>query len=100
MPSLNVDVAHTLGQAEATRRLKERFAEAKEEQAGQFSDLEEQWGANSLDFSFKALGIKVKGSVASEPSEVKVRTQLPLAAMMFKGTIEKQLQDELKSLLG
>ena len=100
MPSLNLEVAHALDQEEATRRLKDRFGQIKEKYAGQINDLEERWNGDTLDFSFKTFGIQIKGTVVSGPSEVKVRTQLPLAAMMFKGTIEKQLGDELRSLLG
>ncbi len=100
MPSLNLDVPHTLDQEEATRRLKDRFGEIKEKFAGQFSDLEERWDGNTLDFSFKTFGMLVKGTTTSGPSEVKVRAKLPMAAMMFKGTIEQQLGDELRSLLG
>jgi putative polyhydroxyalkanoic acid system protein len=100
MPSLNLEVPHALDQEEATRRLKDRFGQIKEKHAGQISDLEERWNGNTLDFSFKTFGIRVKGTAVSGPSEVKVQTQLPLAAMMFKGTIEQQLGDELRSLLG
>ena len=100
MPSMNLEVPHVLDQEEATRRLKDRFGQIKEKFAGQVSDLEERWDGNTLDFSFKTFGIRIQGTATSGPSEVKVKTKLPLAAMMFKGTIEQQLGDELRSLLG
>lgn len=100
MPSLTLAVPHALDQEQATQRLKDRFSQIKEKHAGQVSDLEERWNGDTLDFSFKTLGVQVKGTVTSGPSEVKVQTKLPLAAMMFKGTIEQQLGDELRSLLG
>ena len=100
MPSLNLEVSHALDQEEATRRLKDRFGEIKEKHAGQVSDLEERWNGNTLEFSFKTFGIQIKGTAVSGPSEVKIQTQLPLTAMMFKSTIEQQLGDELRSLLG
>jgi len=99
MPSLNIEVPHALDQEEASRRLKDRFGQIKEKHAGQISDLEERWDGDTLDFSFKTYGVQIKGTVTSGPSEVKVQTKLPLAAMMFKGTIEKQLGDELRSVL-
>ena len=100
MPSLQLEVPHALGQEEATQRLKDRFGQVKEEHAGKISDLEECWNGNTLEFGFKTFGIQVKGTAVSGPSEVKVQAQLPLTAMMFKSTIEKQLGDELKNLLG
>ena len=100
MPSLNLEVPHALGQEEATRRLKDRFGQIKEKHAGQISELEERWDGNTLSFSFKTFGIQIQGTATSGPSEVKVQTKLPMAAMMFKGTIEQQLGGELRSLLG
>ena len=99
MPSLNLEFPHALDQEEATRRLKDRFGQIKEKYVGQITDLEERWDGDTLDFSFKTFGVQIKGTATSGTSEVKVETRLPLAAMMFKGTIEKQLGDELRSLL-
>jgi len=99
MPKVNIAIAHQLGQEEASRRLQERFHTIKEQFGGQISDLEEEWEGDSLKFGFKTFGMKVTGSVASEPAEVKVAADLPMAAMMFKGTIEQQIRDELSKML-
>jgi hypothetical protein len=99
MPKVNIAVPHELGQAEATRRLQERFHTVKEQFGSQISDFEEEWEADSLRFGFRTFGLQISGLVESEPAEVKVAADLPMAAMMFKGTIEQQIRDELVKML-
>jgi hypothetical protein len=61
--------------------------------------MEETRDGNTATFEFKAMGFSVKGKVVVEPSEVKVDAQLPMAAALFKGTIEQQLRSELGKML-
>ena len=99
MPNLNMDFAHALAQQEAVQRLKDRFKSIQETYAEHIKDMEEKWDDNALAFGFTTFGLKVQGTVAVEPSEVKLAAKLPLAATMFKGQIQKQIGDELKKLL-
>ena len=99
MPTLSVAVSHTLGQEEAVQRLKDQFDVVKDKYGQQISDLQQQWNGNELGFRFAVLGIQVKGTVATDASEVKVAAELPYAAMLFKGTIEQQIRDELDKIL-
>jgi hypothetical protein len=99
MPKVNIAIAHDLGQEEATRRLQARFHTVKEQFGGQISDLEEEWEPNGLRFGFRVMGQRISGSVASESSAVQVAANLPMAALMFKGTIEQQIRDELTRML-
>jgi hypothetical protein len=99
MPELAVAVPHELGQEEATRRLKESSSFLKGNFSGQFSDLEEEWDGDMVSFAFKAFGIKVRGSLVSEASEVTMNLTLPLMAMMFKGKIEEEIKQHLGKLL-
>lgn len=99
MPKLSLSVPHSLGQQEAGERLKSFLAFIKERHADKVSDLQEEWGENSLKFSFKTYGFKVAGVATVEESEVKVDTDLPFAAMMFKGKIEQEMRDALTRVL-
>ena len=99
MPKVNIAIPHDLGQDEATRRIQTHFHTVKDQFGGQISDMEEEWEPNGLRFGFRVMGLKIAGSVASEPTEVQVAADLPMAAMMFKGTIEQQIQDELSKML-
>jgi len=99
MPKLFITVPHSLGQDDATERLREQFISAKDAYGEHVSNLKAQWDANVLNFRFTTFGATVKGSVTAEPSEVKVHANLPLMAAMFKGTIEQQIRDRLTKLL-
>ncbi len=99
MPRLTMDQPHSLGQEEATRRLKETFSVVKTTYESQVSELHEEWNDHALSFGFKVMGMKIAGTVAVEESAVKVGADLPLAAAMFRGTIEKRIKEELDQLL-
>jgi predicted DNA binding CopG/RHH family protein len=99
MPKLAFNVPHQLSQDEATQRLKQRVADARQSYQQQVSGFEETWSDSRLDFRFSTMGITVKGHVTSAPAEVRVHADLPLIALPFKGTIEKQVREELTRLL-
>lgn len=99
MPTLTVGVSHTLSQDEATERLKEGFTSAKDQYGKQVSNLEGEWDGHAMSFRFTTFGMKIAGTVTSESSQVRVDTKLPLAAMIFRGAIERQIRDELGKLL-
>lgn len=100
MPKLSMTVPHSLGQEEATRRLKAQIDFVRHTYGDQASDVEETWDGHMLTFGFTAYRMKISGRVASEPDQVAVNAELPVMAMMFKGAIEKQIRDQLTKLLG
>lgn len=99
MPSLKMETPHTLGKQEAARRLKEKFSVVRGAFQSHVSDVVEAWDGDEFRFGFKALGMQVAGTVVVGECDVKVNADLPLAALMFKGAIEKQIRDELGELL-
>ena len=99
MPSLNMSAAHALGADEALRRLKEKFHAVHQAYGAQVSDLRETWEGNVLSFGFKAMGMKVAGTVTVEDGQVRLAADIPLAALMFRGLIEQRIRQELGALL-
>ena len=99
MPKLSLDVAHTLTPDEAVRRLKRAFLVLRAEHHGSVSNLTEEWLENTFSFAFKAMGMAVSGTVAVEPQKVSLAANLPFAAMMFKGTIEDRIRQEVAKIL-
>jgi hypothetical protein len=99
MPRLSLEVPHSLGQDEATSRLKEKFAAALAEHRDRVSDFQEQWQDHALSFSFRTMGVKIGGSLAVEPERVNFDLSLPFAAMLFRGAIEDRLRQEVTALL-
>ncbi|MCE5302809.1 MAG: polyhydroxyalkanoic acid system family protein [Planctomycetaceae bacterium] len=99
MPKLSLDIPHSLGQEEALRRLKVKFAAALSQYGDRVSDYREQWEDHTFSFGFKTLGMSVSGTVAVEPEYIRLAASLPLAAMLVKGAIEEQLRREMDRLL-
>jgi len=99
MPKLLTTIPHLLGEEEAIRRLRDGFNNIKETCRDQVQDLQESWNGNTLTFRFSGFGFRIKGTVVAESREVKVAAVLPFAAMMFKGMIERQVQDHVSKLL-
>ena len=87
MPKLSMQIPHTLGREEATRRLKEQLPKVR----NLATDLDEQWQDHTLTFHFTAMGFKVSGVLAVEDTVANLDIDLPLAAMFVKGTIEQRV---------
>ncbi|MDZ7619350.1 MAG: polyhydroxyalkanoic acid system family protein [Patescibacteria group bacterium] len=94
-----MDVSHQLGLEEALRRLRDKLDSVRDQFGGQVTDFRETWGENELAFGFSAVGMKITGKVAVEPSRVRIDAELPFAAAMFKGLIEQRIRDELGVVL-
>ena len=99
MPRISMDTAHSLGKDEAVRRLQQKFSAVRATLGRQVNDLHEEWADGILSFGFKAVGMKVDGTVTVEDDAVKLAAKVPLAAMMFKGKIEQRIREELGDLL-
>jgi len=99
MPRMTLETAHSLGREEAKRRLQAKFQHTQANYGGQVSDLHEQWNDGQYTFGFKAVGMKIGGSVSVEDTSVRLDCDLPIAAMMFKGMIEQRIRAELGDLL-
>lgn len=99
MPKLTVAVEHSLTPEEAVDRLQRFLSVLKERYQDKISNLEESWETHGGSFSFSVMGFSTSGTVSVDPSEVKIDGKLPLAAMMFKGTIEQQIRDQLDRIL-
>jgi hypothetical protein len=95
MSQLTLDLHHTLGKDEVIRRVKDEIEKLRSSVAS----LQDQWEDNVLAFSAEAMGMKISGSLEIEETIVRIKVDLPMAAFMFKGMIEKRIRDELGGLL-
>jgi len=91
MPRYRTEVAHSLGQKEAVRRLR-----AYSEKARSFSDLKGTWDDNTFTFSVSVQGISLKGTLLVEEDALKLDAQLPLIAMPFAGWVRRILNKGLE----
>jgi hypothetical protein len=99
MPQLTLDVPHTLGREEAARRLKAKAEFVQGAFQSQVGEITQQWQEDTLSFGFKAMGMKVSGTLVVEDAVVRLAADLPWAAMMLKGTIQERARQELTHVL-
>lgn len=100
MPSFGAEVTHTLGRDTATERLKGFADKLRDRYKHQVKNIEESWDEDgTLHFSFKTLGMTIKGAVAVEDERVKMDGNLPFAAIAFRGKIEKEIRSQLEKTL-
>ncbi|MGW8256504.1 MAG: polyhydroxyalkanoic acid system family protein, partial [Thermoguttaceae bacterium] len=99
MPRISLEMPHKLGREEVLRRIKDKFAEVHNQYGEMVNNFQENWVDHTHSFSFQAMGMAVSGSVQVEDSLVKLNADLPFAAMLFKGTIEQRIREEMDSLL-
>ena len=100
MPKMSVTVPHQLGQAEAAKRLGGFMEEVQKKYADQLKIVEQNFGETGGTFAFKTMGMTISGRIEVRESEVLVECDLPFAAMMFKGRIEKEMRESLVKVLG
>lgn len=99
MPKSTVTVAHSLGREEALDRVKGLLSQAKEQYGDRINDLRETWTGSSGEFSFKAMGFKISGSLDVSDTDVEIVGDYPWAAKPFQGTIEATLRERAERLL-
>lgn len=99
MPSYSVSVQHGLGQATARQRVESFLESVLRDYAEHVSNMDGQWTENRLAFRFVTSGLSISGLLEVEERLVAVSGPLPLAAVLFRGRIERQIRDELQQLL-
>ncbi len=96
---MNVELNHSLKQDEALKRIKGLLNKLKNDYGSMVSELSERWNDNVAEFSFKAMGMMVEGTILVTDSVVGLDAKIPLAALPFKSTIEQKIKDEAEKLL-
>ncbi len=99
MPKIKVEVAYSISQDLALTRIKSLLSKLKDDYQDMISDLKETWTGNESDFSFKVMGMKVKGNLIISTTLVSLNGDLPLVALPFKKTIEDKIKEETIKLL-
>ena len=87
-----VDIPHSLGRAEARRRLEEGFGRIRDQIAGNAIAFEETWSGDRLSFRAGALGQTVTGRLDVFDASVRIEVDLP----WFLAAIAEKLKGRLR----
>lgn len=99
MPAMNVEVAHTMGKEAAKERLKSLMEKIQEHYKNQVKDIQQSWDGDVMNYSFKTFGLVISGAMTVGEDKVTLDGKIPIAAMAFRGQIEKSIRDELERQL-
>jgi hypothetical protein len=99
MARIAMEVPHTLGKEKATSQLKEQLEKRRDEIEEHVTNLKADWTDDELAYSFSTYGFNINGNLVVDEGCAKVLANVPLPALMFRGRIEKLIQDELGKLL-
>jgi hypothetical protein len=94
---LIVSIPHSLGKAEATRRLQGGVSRMKSQFSGQIASFDERWSEDRMEFTVGAMGQTVTGHLDVLEDAVRVELQLPwiLAMVAEKAKVFVQKQGTL-----
>lgn len=91
---LVVSIPHSLGKAEALRRLQGGMSSLKSQFSDKIASIDESWAGDRMDFRVGAMGQNVSGNVQVMEEQVRVEVQLPwilaMVAEKAKTFIQKQ----------
>ena len=99
MPSYKVTVPHALGQATARQRVDGFLESVQRDLPAHVSDVSGVWEGNQLSYRLSVSGLGISGTLVVEQAHVEVTGPLPLAAVLFRGQIERTIRDDLTRLL-
>jgi hypothetical protein len=93
---LSIDIPHSLGAAEAKRRLEGGLASLGQQVPGGLSEFRQRWDGDRLIFEASAAGQSISGTADVLADVVRLEIMLPgllnLIAGKLKGKIEQQGQ--------
>ena len=100
MPKFNVAVPHQSQRDDVVLRLKDFADQVRQDAPIELTEVTEQWDdRGNLSFEFRAMGLKIAGTVVTCESHVTVVGQLPFAAVPFRGQIERQIETKVMEAL-
>lgn len=92
-------INHQLGREEALRRIKSGIGDARVRFGDKLSRIDETWTDNHLDFTVRALGQQVNGTLDVLDDQVRAEFHLPVLLAMLAKRLDTTLRDEGTKLL-
>jgi hypothetical protein len=98
--NIQITVPFQISQAEALVRIKDFVKKAKKEYGGTLTITHDEWNGFVYSFAGNAKGFSGSGTTGVNEAQTSVELELPPAAMLFKGKIERAIREKLTEILG
>lgn len=99
MSNFQTVVPHQLGKDQARVQLESVLPTLVSGFGDHVTDLRGDWKGDELHYGFTAVGMKIEGRLVVEDAAARVYCQLPFAAMLFRGRLEKEIHTHLGNAL-
>lgn len=99
MSQINFSIPHPLSKEEALKRIKGLLAVVKKQYGSKISAVTEEWKGETGQFSFKAMGFLITGTLTVKNKTVAIKGSLPFTASLFKDRIIEMIQEKAKTIL-
>ncbi|MFI5012969.1 MAG: polyhydroxyalkanoic acid system family protein [Hyphomicrobiales bacterium] len=96
---LVVIIPHSLGKAEASRRLQSGLASIRTAFAGKLSVFEEVWAQDHLKFRIGLLGQAATGAIDVADAHVRLSVELPRVLALLAGKAKALIQKQGQLML-
>ena len=97
MARINLSLPHTLDAATALEKIKGLLKKLKEDHGGKITNLVETWTGNACQFSFKAKGYNISGTMTVNDHDIKLEGDgVPF---LLKGLVESTIKRRATELL-
>ncbi|MCP4477592.1 MAG: hypothetical protein GY880_31535 [Planctomycetaceae bacterium] len=101
MAKFNVAVPHGVPRQTAATKLRSFADQIRDSAAIEVTDVQETWDDDgNLEFSFKAMGMSISGTMTVCEDNVTVAGTIPFAALPFRGAIESQIAEKIREAIG
>ncbi|CAN5615872.1 hypothetical protein BH09PLA1_BH09PLA1_31190 [soil metagenome] len=98
--SITVSLSHDLPPQEVKRRIENGIAEARVRHGDALKGAQETWTSDDrMDFTARAMGQNISGSVRIEPKVVHVTVSLPMLLAMFASKLAPRIESEGRKML-
>lgn len=97
--TLTINISHSVGRAEARRRLESGFAKIRDQIGGKNVAFQERWEADSLFFDAAAFGQKIDGRVDVEEDHVLIEVVLPWVLASIAEKMQRRIHSTATLLL-
>jgi len=95
---MKVNIPHHTTRNKARKKVDRLLVELTDSMGSIISDLDQYWEDDVLVFSFRAKGLKARGTLEVTEDEIILDGKLPLMAMPFESRIRSAIEREAHSL--
>lgn len=99
MPNLSLSIPHQYDRGEAKKRTQEIVAQYRKDLGSTIGHLDERWNGDTMEFTFVAMGMPIKGQAQVEDYAVRFEVELPGLLASLANPIKQSIESQARKVL-